>query len=159
MSKKGASNKKSTPMEKKKNPQPPQLVGMQGNRGPSKEERAGLQFSVSRCGRFLRKGRYAERLGAGAPVYMAAVAEYLLAEILEIAGGKTQEEGRHLITPKILAYCVKGDEELNKVFGENTVFHEGGKPPIGINATLLSKKQKKELIQEGVDINDPSQNF
>ncbi|KAJ7984023.1 hypothetical protein DPEC_G00367760 [Dallia pectoralis] len=32
--------------------------------------------------RLLRKGNYAERVGAGAPVYLAAVLEYLTAEIL-----------------------------------------------------------------------------
>ena len=37
----------------------------------SKSARAGLQFPVSRVGRFLRNGRYAERVAAGAPVYMA----------------------------------------------------------------------------------------
>ena len=31
--------------------------------------------------RLLRKGNYAERVGAGAPVYMAAVMEYLAAEV------------------------------------------------------------------------------
>ena len=31
--------------------------------------------------RLLRKGNYAERVGAGAPVYLAAVMEYLAAEV------------------------------------------------------------------------------
>ncbi len=144
---------------KSKNPQPPQLVGMQGNRGPTKTEKAGLQFSVSRCGRFLRKGRYADRYGAGAPVYMAAVAEYLLAEILEMAGGACLEQSRQYITPQMLSDAVKNDEELTTIFGKNTLFHNAHKPPIGVNPTLLPKKKQKELIAEGIDINDPSQNF
>merc|ERR1712044_1180 len=43
----------------------------------SRSSRAGLQFPVGRVHRFLRKGNYAERVGAGAPVYLAAVLEYL----------------------------------------------------------------------------------
>ena len=39
----------------------------------SRSSRAGLQFPVGRIPRLLRKGNYAARVGAGAPVYMAAV--------------------------------------------------------------------------------------
>ncbi|CAI9780441.1 unnamed protein product [Fraxinus pennsylvanica] len=49
------------------------------------QEGAGLQFLVGRIGRYLKKGRYAQRVGTGAPVYMAAVLEYLAAEIEKIA--------------------------------------------------------------------------
>ena len=45
----------------------------------SKSQRAGLQFPVGRVGRILRHAHYAERVGAGAPVYLAAVLEYLAA--------------------------------------------------------------------------------
>ena len=63
----------------------------------SRSSRAGLQFPVGRIHRLLRfffvflssiaiildrKGNYAKRVGAGAPVYMAAVMESLAAEIL-----------------------------------------------------------------------------
>ncbi|KAL7392997.1 hypothetical protein ABVT39_005034 [Epinephelus coioides] len=41
-----------------------------------------VQFPDGRVHRLLRKGNYAERVGAGASVYLAAV-EYLTAEILE----------------------------------------------------------------------------
>jgi len=52
----------------------------------TRSSRAGLQFPVGRVHRLLRKGNYAQRVGAGAPVYLAAVLEYLTAEILELAG-------------------------------------------------------------------------
>ena len=41
----------------------------------SRSAKAGLQFPVGRVHRHLRQGRYAPRVGAGAPVYMAAVLE------------------------------------------------------------------------------------
>jgi histone H3/H4 len=50
----------------------------------SRSNKAGLQFPVGRIARFLKAGKYAERVGAGAPVYLAAVLEYLAAEVISI---------------------------------------------------------------------------
>lgn len=47
----------------------------------SRSHKAGLQFPVGRIARFLKAGKYAERVGAGAPVYLSAVLEYLAAEV------------------------------------------------------------------------------
>ncbi|KAJ6381284.1 hypothetical protein OIU77_030043 [Salix suchowensis] len=41
----------------------------------SRSAKAGLQFPVGRIGRYLKKGRYSQRVGSGAPVYLAAVLE------------------------------------------------------------------------------------
>ncbi|KAI4530886.1 hypothetical protein MG293_018744 [Ovis ammon polii] len=61
--------------------------GKQGGKACAKVKsrfsRAGLQFPVGRIYRLLHKGSYVERVGAGAPVYLAAVLEYLMAEVLE----------------------------------------------------------------------------
>ena len=38
----------------------------------SSHKKAGLQFSVSRVAKFMKQGRYADRIGGGAPVYAAA---------------------------------------------------------------------------------------
>lgn len=62
--------------------------GPKGGRGKpkasksvSRSHKAGLQFPVGRIARFLKAGKYAERVGAGAPVYLSAVLEYLAAEV------------------------------------------------------------------------------
>lgn len=66
----------------------------------ARSSRAGLQFPVGRVHRHLRQGRYAARVGAGAPVYMAAVLEYLAAEILELAGNASRDNKKHRIVPR-----------------------------------------------------------
>jgi len=68
----------------------------------SRSSRAGLQFPVGRIHRLLRKGNYAKRVGAGAPVYMAAVMEYLAAEILELAGNAARDNKKSRIIPRHL---------------------------------------------------------
>jgi hypothetical protein len=47
--------------------------------------RAGLVFPVGRIARKLKEGRYAAHVGAGAPVFLAAVLEYLTAEVIGAA--------------------------------------------------------------------------
>ena len=54
--------------------------GGEKKKGTSRSAKAGLQFPVGRIARHIRKARIAARVGAGAPVYLAAVLEYLTAE-------------------------------------------------------------------------------
>ena len=107
--------------------------------GPqTRSSRAGLQFPVGRIHRFLREGRYADRIGAGAPVYLAAVLEYLTAELLELAGNAARDNKRTRITPRHLQLAVRNDEELNKLLAGITIA-QGGVIP-NIHASLLGRK-------------------
>lgn len=109
----------------------------------SRSEKAGLQFPVGRIHRFLRKGNYAQRVGSGAPVYLAAVLEYLTAEILELAGNAAKDNQKKTITPRHLQLAVRNDEELNKLLA-NVTIASGGVLPNNIPNALLPKKGKKE---------------
>ncbi|KAI8496864.1 Histone H2A type 2-B [Branchiostoma belcheri] len=105
----------------------------------SRSSRAGLQFPVGRVHRFLRKGNYAERVGAGAPVYLAAVLEYLTAEILELAGNAARDNKKTRIIPRHLQLAVRNDEELNKLLSGVTIAQGGVLSP-HIHAVLLPRR-------------------
>ena len=121
--------------------------GKSGNKkAQTRSSRAGLQFPVGRVSRFLRKGRYAARVGAGAPVYLAAVMEYLAAEILELAGNAARDNKRQRIVPRHVQLAIRNDEELNKLLDGVTIASGGVLP--NIHAVLLPKVSKGE---EGAD--------
>ncbi|XP_029718460.2 histone H2A-like [Aedes albopictus] len=108
----------------------------------SRSSRAGLQFPVGRIHRLLRKGNYAERVGAGAPVYLAAVMEYLAAEVLELAGNAARDNKKTRIIPRHLQLAIRNDEELNKLLSGVTIAQGGVLP--NIQAVLLPKKTEKK---------------
>jgi len=108
----------------------------------SRSGRAGLTFPVGRIHRFLKQGSYAERVGEGAPVYLAAVLEYLTAEILELAGNAARDNEKKRIIPRHLQLAIRNDEELNKLLDGVTIAQGGVLPHIRME--LLPKKTKSE---------------
>lgn len=76
--------------------------GKAKGKAKTRSSRAGLQFPVGRIHRLLRKGNYAERVGAGAPVYLAAVMEYLAAEVLELAGNAARDNKKTRLVKEAL---------------------------------------------------------
>jgi histone H3/H4 len=116
--------------------------GKAKGKSKTRSSRAGLQFPVGRIHRHLRKGNYAQRVGAGAPVYLAAVMEYLAAEILELAGNAARDNKKSRIIPRHLQLAIRNDEELNKLLSGVTIAQGGVLP--NIQAVLLPKKTQSK---------------
>lgn len=116
--------------------------GKDGKKTQSKSSKAGLQFPVGRIGRFLKKGKFATRVGAGAPVYLAAILEYLTAEVLELAGNAARDNKKTRIVPRHIQLAVRNDEELNKLFGGVTIAQGGVLP--NIHSVLIPKSSAKD---------------
>ena len=108
----------------------------------SRSAKAGLQFPVGRVARYLKKGKYAQRIGAGAPVYLASVLEYLCAEVLELAGNAARDNKKNRIVPRHIQLAIRNDEELGKLLGAVTIAAGGVLP--NIHSVLLPKKSGKK---------------
>ncbi|KAL1948904.1 hypothetical protein VTO73DRAFT_10710 [Trametes versicolor] len=68
------------------------------------------------------------RLTRTSTVYLAAVLEYLAAEILELAGNAARDNKKQRIVPRHLQLAIRNDEELNKLLGD-VVISQGGVVP------------------------------
>jgi histone H2A len=112
-----------------------------GGKGTS--ARAGLTFPVARVSKYLRKGRFAPRLGVGASIFTTAVIEYLVAELLELSGNCCREHKKARIIPRHIKLAIKNDAELNKLIGKVTISTGGVAPnvhPSLFNKTGSAKK-------------------
>jgi histone H2A len=106
--------------------------------GRSRSSQAGLQFSISKTENIMRKvGKV--RVGAGAPVYLAAVLEYIAAELLELAGNNASNDGRVRITSGDLRKAITTDEELNNLADTIHLNIVGGGQNINIRSAISTK--------------------
>ncbi|XP_036279244.1 core histone macro-H2A.1 isoform X8 [Pipistrellus kuhlii] len=124
----------------------------------SRSAKAGVIFPVGRMLRYIKKGHPKYRIGVGAPVYMAAVLEYLTAEILELAGNAARDNKKGRVTPRHILLAVANDEELNQKQGEVSKAASADSTTEGTPAdgfTVLSTKslflgQKLQVVQADI---------
>jgi len=121
----------------------------------SKAERAGLTFSVARVEKLMMLQTNASRKGVTASVYLAAVAEYLAAEVLELAGNAARTFHKHRITPRHIKLTVLNDEELNKLY-EDTIISGGVVPKIhqGLLPNADEEKPKRSSKPKAVPVKE-----
>ncbi|NWT17087.1 H2AL protein, partial [Vireo altiloquus] len=109
----------------------------------SQSARAGLWFPVGRVYRFLRRRKYADRIASAAAIYLAAVMEYMVVEVLDLAVSVAHENRKTRILPRHIQLAVRSDEELNKFFACVTI-PQGGVMP-NILSQLLPKKTSRNV--------------
>ena len=111
----------------------------------SNSKKAGLEFSVSRCKQFLKK--YNKKIGSLAPVYLAAVLEYITAELLELSGNVSRDHRRSTMKIRDLYLAIEFDDELNDMMHRLNMGITGGGNPGHVEEAVIkayenSKKKK-----------------
>ena len=117
-----------------------------GAKQTSRSAKAGLSFPVGRIARLLKNGRYAQRVGIGAPVYLAAVLEYLVAEILEVSCMVVKQNKKNRIVPRYIYLGLKEDEEFNKLFQHTIITQSGVKGHSQKHAVKTDNKQPSQAV-------------
>lgn len=101
----------------------------------------------------MKEGRLAERVSIKAAISIAAMLEFLAAEVLEIScENLTMENKRRTIQPRHISLGLKGDEELARLVGDRVTIPSGGVIPY-IHPELevkqkMSRKRLKQLRKE-----------
>nr|CAD7255997.1 unnamed protein product [Timema shepardi]CAD7405627.1 unnamed protein product [Timema poppensis]CAD7424167.1 unnamed protein product [Timema monikensis] len=128
--------------------------GKKRQKAMTKSQRANVTFPVGRMHRYLKIGTHRLRIGVGSPVYMAAVIEYLTAEVLELAGNAARDNRKGRITPRHILLAVANDEELHLLL-KNVTIASGGVLP-KIHPELLAKKKGgKFVMSNNMPLNVP----
>lgn len=119
-----------------------------------RHNKAEIIFPPSLIEKFLRKFGFSKVMVTSiAPIYLAAVLEYLCFEILDISNTLCIESKRVRINVRDLQISVKCDNELNDLFNKlNINFLGGGIVPF-IHSSLLVKTIKGPLKHSNKNIN------
>jgi histone H2A len=134
---------------------------------PSTEQKAGIIFKVSKLRKKLKEDSYADNVSKTGAIYLAAVLEYLVAEIMEIAGNSASANKKvryglnfslteisqlnrscfciSRIIPRHILLSIHADDELKEVL-KDVIIPDAGVFP-HIEPALLPKLTREKQLE------------
>ncbi|CAG9335571.1 unnamed protein product [Blepharisma stoltei] len=101
----------------------------------AKKSKESLQFSAQSVSKIMKKFKITKRIGSGAPVYLAAVLEFLASEMLELAGNAAKDYKKSRIVPKHIQFAIRKNKELSKLIMNKSIEE---------NIANILERQKKD---------------
>jgi len=123
----------------------------------AEHKQAGLVFPVARLNRAMRNQFRSHKHTKQTAVFMAAVLEYMTAELLELAGNCARDYKRKTIKPRHIMLAARNDEEIDKVIGQHCIFMNAGRYPAGVQPML--RKSNASTKNADWNINMDMRNF
>ena len=114
------------------------FVDEEGNAVSAKK---GSKFSAGRIATYCKNGRYSERIGAGSPIFMSGVLEYLVFEVIELAAAEAKRDKKARINPNHIQLAIKNDPELAKFFGNGDFVNTQYVPKVKVEKPNGKKKK------------------
>lgn len=117
-------------------------------------KRANIVFPPGLAQKFIRKfGKLSVRVGVTAGVYLAAVLEYIITEVLSLASAEATKDKRVRIKPRHILLGVSNDADMNELLHTKlqVVIPEGGVVPnIHPNLLVRNHAPRRHKKIEGV---------
>lgn len=127
------------------------MAGSKSQPKISQSHRAGLRFPIGRVGRFIRKGKYSENVGASSAIALASIMEYLITEISDLSGSHAEAINKHRIVPKIIFQALQNDPQLEELFVDSVIGQGGAretyKKVLDQKKTKSQKRKKRSKSQ------------
>ncbi len=119
----------------------------------NKASRSGLQFPPHISEKFLRLQSSASHsagsmlsVAQGAPIYMAAVIEYIASELLELGGNQARNNKRQTINIRHLFLATSGDQEITQLLEDLNVNWLGGGVVPYVHSSLIPTKERQRKL-------------
>uniref|UniRef100_A0A8B9NVE1 Histone H2A n=1 Tax=Apteryx owenii TaxID=8824 RepID=A0A8B9NVE1_APTOW len=113
----------------------------------SRSSRTGLLFPVSHIDRLLCRGCFAKRIGAAAPIYLAAVLQCVTQHTVEVAGKISKENKKQCISPRHLQLAAQSSPELKQLL-RGAPRHRGSTVPCSQPVASPRNKKKKRKSEK-----------
>ena len=114
----------------------------------SKSARCGLTWPIAKVNRHMRDSKTIKRVGGGAPVFLSAALEYVVAEVLECAGNQCLANKRKRVNPQDVSRAIRNDMELSRLLGNAAVFSGDKLADITKAVTLPPPGEEEEGEEE-----------